>query len=128
MKTIEGKTVKLWVEPSMKISSVMERIATKMNAIRCKARLSCNSKSMSDNTCISDYNIQSGSTLWEDGRLRGGGDDEETGDGQTYIDLADITDEDLMQEVISRGIMEKLMTTWTPCTVVIPDIASKNVS
>ena len=74
VKTIEGKTITMLVEPSMQISKLMELIAERMNACRSKARLSHSSYTLNDNMRISDYdNIQSGSTLFEDGRLKGGG-------------------------------------------------------
>ncbi len=110
VKTIEGKTIMLNVTPSMTIAEVMQLIAEKLNAMRWKARLSYSSQTLNDSMCISDYNIQAGSTLFEDGRLRGGSPNGGNIDMEVDIDLTRLADKTIANEAWNRpGVMKMLM-------------------
>jgi len=143
VKTIEGKTIMLNVTPSMTIAEVMQLIAEKLNAMRWKARLSYSSQTLNDSMCISDYNIQAGSTLFEDGRLRGGSPNGFQNDVPMASGISSFADDEILAEVMKRPavlnavatkmvnnqvIMQKMMCAWVPQLPDIPNIDDKNAT
>ena len=80
---------------------------------------------MLDHSQLSDYQVEPNSTLFENGRVRGGGDDAEMKD---VIDMSEVSDQDIMEEVMRRGLMDKLIQSWLPALPPIPDIANKSAS
>ena len=71
VKTIEGKTITLSVGANDTVASVKEVISDKQGA-RDAQRLVYGGIQLEDDRLLSDYNIQDQSTVFEDGRLRGG--------------------------------------------------------
>ena len=122
VKTIEGVTITLQVQDSMTVEQVMTMIQGKSENIRVKSRLSYGSVNMLDHSQLSDYQVEPNSTLFENGRVRGGGDQEMP----DAFDIKQISDEVLVAEVINRGLMPKVLAQWTPTLPPIPDIANKN--
>ena len=132
IRTIEGVLLTLQVLPKTTIEQVMAMIQAKCEQERVKSRLSYASVTMLEQNTLEHYHVEANSTINENGRLRGGavgnGSDAEMGNGEVYVNFVDITDKDLMQEVMKRGLMEKLLESWSPHLPNIPDISSKAVS
>ena len=72
IKSIEGQTLTLNVKDSMSVAMVKQLIADKVVEERCKSRLIYGGTQLDDSMRLSDYNIVKGSTIFEEGRLRGG--------------------------------------------------------
>jgi len=72
IKSIEGETLTLNVKDSMTVAMVKQLIADKVVEERCKSRLIYGGTQLDDSMRLSDYNIVKGSTIFEEGRLRGG--------------------------------------------------------
>ena len=121
VKTIEGVTITLQVQSLMTVAEVMTMIQGKSENIRVKSRLSYGSVNMLDHSQLSDYQVEPNSTLFENGRVRGGGDQE-----MPDADIKQISDEVLVAEVFNRGLMPEVLAQWTPTLPPIPDIANKN--
>jgi ubiquitin len=75
VKSLTGKTITLSVLPSDTIAYLKALIVDK-EGDRNEQRLTSAGKQLEDDRTISDYNIQKDATLFELGRLRGGGDSE----------------------------------------------------
>ena len=132
IRTIEGVLLTLQVLPKTTIEQVMAMIQAKCEQERVKSRLSYASVTMLEQNTLEHYHVEANSTINENGRLRGGaggnGSDAEMGNGEVYVNFVDITDKDLMQEVMTRGLVEQLLDSWSPQLPNIPDISSKAVS
>ena len=127
IRTIEGVLLTLQVLPKTTIEQVMAMIQAKCEQERVKSRLSYASVTMLEQNTLEHYHVEANSTINENGRLRGGA-DAEMGNGEVYVNFVDITDKDLMQEVMKRGLVEQLLDSWSPQLPNIPDISSKAVS
>ena len=141
VKTIEGVTITLQVQSSMTVAEVMTMIQGKSENIRVKSRLSYGSVNMLDHSQLSDYKVEPNSTLFEDGRVRGGSDVDENM-AEADFNIKNISDVDIAAESLKRpavmdmvaaemlklpGFMDKMIASWSPTLPNVPDINDKRV-
>ena len=110
VKTLEGKTITLIVQPSDTIEHIKRLTLDKMGWIFTQPPdfyMAFQSRRLEDGRKLSDYNIQAESNLYMEGRLRGGM--EEADIDMVDIDMATISDEDLIAEIQHRKLGLKIL-------------------